>query len=206
MGCFGVGVDPHHRKTSPCVSSEAAPVGYFRSLLGAIKLEKNYFYAHEQGASNLDHFRHVTRASKDRDALSAARMTEAIKGLVDTASMLSVETSPAAPGELQLHLKTIGNPLIMQKFHHWLTELYANAQCRCERTFLISEFLTGDKSAFIRFIVIARPPLGQKIMGKQASIEKIFLEPIKLLRSLTGEHHTSASKLLRRHDTKARQK
>jgi DNA sulfur modification protein DndC len=33
MGCFGVGVDPHHRKTSPCVSSEAAPVGYFRSLL-----------------------------------------------------------------------------------------------------------------------------------------------------------------------------
>jgi hypothetical protein len=42
MGWFGVGVGPHHRKTSPCVSSEAAPLGYFRSLLeGAKKADLN---------------------------------------------------------------------------------------------------------------------------------------------------------------------
>ena len=39
MGWFGAGVGPHHRKTSPYVSSEAAPVGYFRSLLGQITVD-----------------------------------------------------------------------------------------------------------------------------------------------------------------------
>jgi hypothetical protein len=33
MEWFGAGVGPHHRKTSPCVSSEAVRAGYFRSLL-----------------------------------------------------------------------------------------------------------------------------------------------------------------------------
>jgi hypothetical protein len=53
MGCFGVGVDPHHRKTSPCVSSEAAPVGYFRSLLEGIlpgTEEPKFMYEQRQQA------------------------------------------------------------------------------------------------------------------------------------------------------------
>lgn len=165
-----------------------------------ITLERNYFYAHAQGVSDPSRFSHVTPASKQRDIKSAARLHEALNGLMQVASLVSVGASPASPGLLQLHVKTIHNPVLIQRFKYWLDILRVNAHCWSERTPLIDEFLEGETSAFVRFNVIALPAVGLKMLGSQSAIERFFSKPLELMRAMTGERHTVSIELLRRND------
>jgi len=121
MGWFGAGVGPHHRKTSPCVSSEAAPVGYFRSLLGltterhSMKLEHIHLLV-PLGASMVLFFR--PEASFDASKLALLAINTVFIGLPHLAYVWLLKASAVSRLHMNLSLACLDVMLIL-----WVIQL-----------------------------------------------------------------------------------